>query len=494
MIIYYRDTSLPKLNTFADREKKIWANMPEMKYYASIDELRKAIEKASYHKEAELDRKTVRLGVYLGQLMLTWRQRAQKYEKDLDDPRFKYHHSQRINSSVPGTLMKPSDDSRPDAASRSTTPETMRQLDELLDLLSGTACNWATFHNKSSLVMKWVRIAMVSLEFRELYDEVLQDRDTRPIFNSFSTLLAKTENPTVKSLCLLPEADYAKVKYQLHPGFLHSGLDQIDRELAQGLTQLKDLVRRFGASREDKQLSINAMKGYHALAMAFTEMAMWKKAVCSGPHQARYGNIKETTLREEMERLVDPLPDLSRALSSQEVAEDLQVRSVGQVLASISEELPSNSVEKQWGKDSKRRRVQAVREMKKQEKQYVLQRGPVVAPPKAKRASKASGSGSKKAPITPARVPTTPPSSPPASPIAPPAAPIAPPAAPIAPPAAPITPTAAPTTPATAVTITPRVQAPLADFQATKARILEAQTKRLTRRESAFLVLLHPTF
>jgi len=117
--------------------------------------------------------------------MLTWRLRAQNFEKSLDDPEIKKHHTTRTKGSIPGPMVKPGDDRKPTVTSiKQATEKEWQFVESALDLLFLTSWNWAEFTNKNSLVMKYVKIMIYSLELHKIYNDPFKIKQSCKIFLS----------------------------------------------------------------------------------------------------------------------------------------------------------------------------------------------------------------------------------------------------------------------------------------------------------------------
>ena len=274
VIIFHRNTALPKLGMLANVARTAWADYTDAKYYDSIESLEKHLLKAGDSIDDQPD--WVILSVWLAKHMLKWRTTAQNFELNLADQDFREHHRKRIAGSRLGPLMTPATTQKPEVQVLEKHNELAPKIVEILDLLSLTGYNWAAFHNKSSLVIKWVKIAMASMDIRlaTYLENIFQDRELRPLFRQFTNALRKSspENKSFYKLTRIPGLKPGAepiLEPVLHSGFFHPNVAEIDQNLARGLVQLKHLVDTYGTLNNDTSMSTNVMKGYHMLAMVY---------------------------------------------------------------------------------------------------------------------------------------------------------------------------------------------------------------------------------
>ena len=283
VIIYHRNSCLPKLGISSIPAKQAWDNYSDVKYFSSIEnyqaDLAKRTEKAT-EKRRELapEPEWMHLSIWLGMHMLKWRSSAQLAEKKEKNTVLEAHHKIRIQGSCPGPLFRPDTRYKPEITIPTSADENLEaDLTELLDILGSTGCNWAGFHNKNSLVTKWIKIALASNEIRKkLYRyQILQDPTLRVVFSTFQKHLRKhnRNNTDLVKLTRLPKLlDPQKETAipNLDSGIFYDDVSKIDQELRNGITSLNNLVMKYGTLADEKSMSTNVIKAYHQLAMVCT--------------------------------------------------------------------------------------------------------------------------------------------------------------------------------------------------------------------------------
>jgi len=244
------------LNKSLQKEKLIWEDYKDcLVYYDSIETLTKALaSKPDKPSIEDLPDWTVP-AIHIGELILAWRLKAQNYENGLTDPDVLEHHGTRATGgSLWGPMMRPGLHLMPDLDSFKIAKESHRQLLESVhDLLNLTACNWADFYNKNTLVMKFVRFALFSQDLRKTYyNGPFLDANLHKFFSSIFNVIEEHLDEDIRYAVELPEMsvkdmnEEQAVSSRIHHGIAYTRLEQLDQELAQGLRGLIEIGKNHG--------------------------------------------------------------------------------------------------------------------------------------------------------------------------------------------------------------------------------------------------------
>jgi hypothetical protein len=129
------------------------------------------------------------------------------------------------------------------------------------------------------------------------------------------------------------EADEPVSIYQ---GVAYTGLESLDRDLKAGLEKLGEVVRKYGLVQGrmpemvvKPYISLLLVRHLPCLALltnrndsqALAEVNLWQKATMDGKHKAKNGSIKESILRNIMQKATRRyLPSVNNSWSSQQIA------------------------------------------------------------------------------------------------------------------------------------------------------------------------------
>jgi hypothetical protein len=281
-IMHNRLSCLPLMSSpgYGKQADEMWKDVAELKRFSEnvqslIDLLAKKPEPTSIEDEPA----NVVPAIHLGELMITWRLRAQTFEKGLPDLDFKEHHNQRINKSLPGTVMRPDSSFRPGVDEiKIKNQETEKLIDRCMDLLDHTACNWAEFHNKTSLVLKYVKFCLFSEDIRAIYLSRLFKNQR--IVTFFQAIHSEMEEDIDSVLIDIPklkgkEKENERDVSRIHAGMAYSSLERYDMELQSALGSLTRLVMEHGTVAG--KIGENVMKGYKPLVLVRSSVCFTKK-------------------------------------------------------------------------------------------------------------------------------------------------------------------------------------------------------------------------
>ena len=211
-----------------------------------MDKLRASLKKKNESIE-EVDPDILRQ-VKITEAMLLWRDAAKAHELTLSDPGYIAHHSGRTAKSIRGPYRKPATSTIPDLPPISNTTLSQNR-DDLIQILNLTACNWAGFHNKASLVLKYVKFVLASLDIRtQLYVGNIFDKpEIHPVFLEVISALSITlPNKPLWKLFQLPSLKGKQPAINPMDSLI---LDQSilhEQEINTALLNLQTLVRQHG--------------------------------------------------------------------------------------------------------------------------------------------------------------------------------------------------------------------------------------------------------
>jgi len=253
-IIFYRQSCLPMLNRCLSTERSLWGEYKDCNaYYADVKSFEESLEhKTNKPSIEDLSAWTIP-SIHMGQLMLTWRLRVQNFEKSLNDPEIKIHHSTRIKGSMPGPLIKPDDDRKPTVTSiKQASKKKWQFVESALNLLSLTSWNWAEFTNKNSLVMKYIKIVIYSLELHKIYNDPFKIKQSCKIFLSIFEEIKDHLNEDILVAVMPPKLqdkekeDNPNITSNIHHEVAHMHLEEFNQELNDGLKALLGIGQKYG--------------------------------------------------------------------------------------------------------------------------------------------------------------------------------------------------------------------------------------------------------